>query len=360
MVVILQLFLHLVIKLAGLIRPGGTKSLIAENLLLRQQLIVATRGQYRCPSLNTQDRLIMGLLSFIVNKSRINKLAILLKPATLLSFHKTLVKRKYRKLYSSLQKPGPKGPSQELIDLVLQLKQQNPRMGYDRITAQIQEAFGLEVDKHVVRRILQKHFKPNKYDSGPSWLTFLGQQKDSLWSIDLFRCESISLKSHWVMVAIDIYSRRIIGLAVHAGNSSGPDVCRMFNQIQSGKQLPKYISTDNDPLFQYRQWKANLRILEIEEVKTIPYVPRSHPFVERVIGTTRREFLDHTLFWNERDLLRKLNQFKGYYNNQRGHTSLNNLTPNQKSNGLSPIVKNIDNYRWRSFCNNLFKLPDLA
>jgi hypothetical protein len=72
---------------------------------------------------------------------------------------------------------------------------------------------------------------------------------------------------------------------------------------------------------------ANLRILEIDEIKTVPHVPLSHPFVERLIGTTRREFLDQVLFWNARDLERKLAEFQAYYNAARGHASLEGYTP---------------------------------
>ena len=66
----------------------------------------------------------------------------------------------------------------------------------------------------------------------------------------------------------------------------------MFNEIISGKSLPKYLSSDNDPLYQCQRWQANLRILDIEEIKSIPGQPTSHSFIERVIGTTRRECLD--------------------------------------------------------------------
>src|SRR5262245_22754686 len=61
--------------------------------------------------------------------------------------------------------------------------------------------------------------------------------------------------------------------------------------------VPRHLSTDHDPLFEAHRWRANLRILEIDEIKTVPLVPLSHPFVERVVGTKRREFLDHVLFW---------------------------------------------------------------
>ena len=84
----------------------------------------------------------------------------------------------------------------------------------------------------------------------------------------------------------------------------------MFNRIISGSMAPGYLSSDNDPLFLFRQWNANLRILDVIEVKTVPYVPLSHPFVERLIGTIRREYLDHLPFWSARDLDRKLFSFK--------------------------------------------------
>jgi len=125
-----------------------------------------------------------------------------------------------------------------------------------------------------------------------SWLSVLGHAKDSLWSIDLFRCESLILKSHWVLVVMDQCTRRIIGFGVHAGAVDGPSLCRMFNRAIRGAAPPKYISNDNDPLFRFHPWKANLRILEVTEVKTVPYLPISHPFVERLIGTIRREYLD--------------------------------------------------------------------
>ena len=87
----------------------------------------------------------------------------------------------------------------------------------------------------------------------------------------------------------------------------------MFNRIfrQHHGPPPKYLSTDNAKIFYSERWKATLNILEVDDsVKSIPHTPVSHPFIERVIGTTRREYLDHLLFWNKTDLERKLNQFK--------------------------------------------------
>jgi putative transposase len=148
-----------------------------------------------------------------------------------------------------------------------------------------------------------------------------------LWSIDLFRTESITLKTHWIMVVMDQYTRRIIGLSVYAGNVDGPAICRMFSHATSGQDWPERISSDNDPLFQYHQRKANLRVLDIEEIKSVPYVPMSHPFVERLIGSVRRELLDQTLFWTATDLENKLRDYQSYYNQHRAHSGRAGATP---------------------------------
>jgi len=118
-----------------------------------------------------------------------------------------------------------------------------------------------------VWRVLKKHFRPDPGANGPSWLSLLGHTKDSLFSVDLFRCESLLLKSHWVLVVMDQFSRRIIGFGIHPGAVDGPALCRMFSQATRGTKLPSYISTDNDPLFRFHRWKANLRVLDITEVK---------------------------------------------------------------------------------------------
>ena len=97
------------------------------------------------------------------------------------------------------------------------MKRRNPRFGCMRIAQQISYTFGVQIDKDVVRRALAKHYRPESGGNGPSWLTFIGQLKDSLWSIDLFRCESILLRSHWVMLVMDVFTRRLIGFGVEPG-----------------------------------------------------------------------------------------------------------------------------------------------
>jgi len=100
-------------------------------------------------------------------------------------------------------------------------------------------------------------------------LTFFGHMKDSLWSVDLFRCESIMLKMHWLLVVMDQFTRRIIGFGIQAEDVNGIALCRMFNHATAQQGMSRYLSSDHDPLFEFHRWKANLRFLEVDELKTV-------------------------------------------------------------------------------------------
>lgn len=357
------LFIHIIVTIARLFGPGGVRSVVAESVVTKHQLLIINRSRKRAPDLLPRDRVITGLCAIFMRPSRLLRSAIVLKPATILNFHQALVKRKYRLLFTpkNRSKPGPIGPSSDLISAIVEMKRRNPKFGYQRIADQINLVFGVDIDKHIVRRVLAKHYRPDPGSSGPSWLTFLGHSKDSLWSVDLFRCESLVLKSHWVMVVMDQFSRRIVGFAVHAGVLDGPTICRMFNSIFTGSgTTPRYLSSDNDPLFQFRQWTANLRILEVAEVKSLPYVPLSHPFVERLIGTIRREFLDQLPFWSSRDLEKKLATYQEYYNNNRVHRALGGVPPIEIDLVAGRKITRIDDYRWEKHCRGLYQLPVAA
>src|SRR5271169_1792382 len=263
---------HLLVTLARLARPGGLLAVAAESLAVKHQLLIMKRSQQRAPNLTSWDRLTLGFCALFVSRERLRKMAVILEPSTLLYFHQALVKRKYYLLYNSRKRhrPGPKGPAKELIDAVVEMKRRNPRFGCRKIAEQISSAFGIEINKDVVRRILIRYHRPLPGADGPSWLTVIGHAKDSLWSVDLFRCESILLRSYWIMIVMDVFTRRIIGFSVAPADLDGPVVCRMFNRAIAKQTPPKYLSSDNDPLFRFHRWLANLRILEVDEIKTVP------------------------------------------------------------------------------------------
>jgi putative transposase len=354
------LFIHLIATFARLLGPGGMRSVVAESVLVKQQLLILNRSRQRSPNLRASDRLVAGLCALLLSPARLIRSAIVLKPSTLFNLHQALRNRKYQLLFSSQRRgrPGPKGPNKELIEAVVQTKQRNPTWGCPRIAQQIALAFDIPIDKDVVRRILASHYRPEKDSGGPSWLTFIGHMKDSLWSLDLFRCESAVLRTHWILVVMDQYTRRIIGFGLHAGAVDGIALCRMFNRALRGhRSIPKYLSSDNDPLYRFHQWQANLRILEVAEIKTVPYVPLSHPFVERLIGTLRRECLDRTLFWTTADLESKLLDFKTYFNHHRTHSARAGRPP---EDAPTRSVANLQSYRWESHCRGLYQTPIAA
>jgi putative transposase len=356
---LLFLFIHLVVTILRLSRPGGARSIVAESVLLKHQLLILNRGRKRAPNLRIWDRFVVGFCSLFVKPTRLERTAIALKPSTLLNFHRALIRRKYQFLFSPRQrsKPGPKGPDADVIHAIVEMKKRNPTWGCPRIAEQIHLAFGISINKDVVRRILALHYQPVPNDGSPSWLTFLGHMKDSLWSIDLMRCESVALRTHWVLVVMDQYTRRIVGFGIQRGVVDGKALCRMFKQAIRGGRLPKYLSSDHDPLYRFYQWQANLRVLDIREIKTVPYVPQSHPFIERLIGTIRRECLDQMLFWTATDLELKLKAFQNYYNRHRTHAALAGRTPIETPECKGAGFKA---YRWRKHCRGLYQTPIAA
>ena len=147
--------------------------------------------------------------------------------------------------------------------------------------------------------------------------------------MDLFRCESVTLRTHWVLVVMDQYTRRIIGFGVHAGTVDGVALCRMFNRAIRGQRwLPKYLSSDHDPLYKFHQWRTILR-----------------------------EYLDHMLFWTSADLENKLLDFRTYFNHHRTHHSREGRTPHMP---VSPPVANLRSFRWQPHCRGLYQTPVAA
>ena len=155
---LLLVLLHLAVTAAKLCPRG-----IAENLVLKQQLLMLRRGRRRAPNLTPADRLCGGFASLFVSPGRMRKLAIAFRPATLLAFHQALVRRKYLRLFSSKscpKKSGPRVPDEALVRAIVELKSRNPRFGCPRIARIIAHTFGVVVDKNQEYRVLAKHYRP--------------------------------------------------------------------------------------------------------------------------------------------------------------------------------------------------------
>jgi putative transposase len=118
------LFVHLIVTFIRLARPGGIRSVLAESALVKHQLLILDRSRRRAPNLRALDRIIAGICTLLMRPARVIRSAVIFKPSTLLHFHNILVKRKYRLLFSPKRrrKPGPKGPQEELIKAIVEMK----------------------------------------------------------------------------------------------------------------------------------------------------------------------------------------------------------------------------------------------
>ena len=135
---------HVIVTLSRLLGPGGIRSAVAESVLIKQQLLILNRSRQRAPNLRASDRFVAGLCALFTQPTSLIRSAIVLKPSTLSNLHQALRKRKYRILFSPerRRKPGPKGPSRELIDAIVDTKQRNRSWGCPRIAQQVALAFG--------------------------------------------------------------------------------------------------------------------------------------------------------------------------------------------------------------------------
>jgi putative transposase len=130
-------------------------------------------------------------------------------------------------------------------------------------------------------------------------------------------------------------------------------------RILAERYEPKPDSAGPSWLTVLGQWQANLRILDVAAIKTVPCVPLSHPFVERLIGTIRRECLDRTLFWTVADREVKLLDFQRYYNGHRAHAGLGGRTPDPSASADSTRVS-VGKYRWQPHGRGLYQTPIAA
>src|SRR3954468_18401751 len=153
---LLLTLLHLAVMTAKLCGPGGVRAVIVENLLLKQQLIVLRRARQRAPNLTLSDRLLCGFGSLFLSPGSIRKVAIALRPSTLLAFHQALVRRTYHRLFSSRpcpNKSGPTGPDEARIRAIVKLKSRNPRFGCPRIARIVSHTFGRHRQERRVPRV---------------------------------------------------------------------------------------------------------------------------------------------------------------------------------------------------------------
>ena len=289
--------------------------LVAENLALRQQLIILHRKSRR-PRLKTKDRVFWLWLARSWDGWR--ESLIVVKPATVVRWHRQGFK--YYWAWKSRHKGGRPAVSPEVRDLIRRMSRANPLWGAPRIHGELLK-LGIDLSETTVAKYMIRHRKP----PSPSWRAFLNNHVKDLVSIDFFTVPTVTFNVLFVFVVLAQYRRRVI----HFNVTESPGAKWTAQQIVEAfpwDTAPRYLLRDRDGIYGH-EFTSRVEHMGIEEVKAAPRSPWQNPFVERLIGTLRRDCIDHVIVFNENHLRRLLRCYLAYYHSCRTHLSLEKDSP---------------------------------
>ncbi len=297
------------------------RDLLWENLALRQQLAVYQRQTHR-PPLRQRDRLFWSLLVRRWAGSR--GALVFVQPETIIRWHRAGWRR-YWTWRSRGRRPGRPRISLEIQALIQQVAQENPRWGAPRLVGELQ-ALGFDVSVRTVRRY--RHTARRRPPS-QRWRTFLRNHAPHIWATDLFTVQTVTFRTLYVQIVISHDRRRI----EHWNVTRHPRAAWIWQQLLEatawGRQ-PRFLIRDRDRCFG-GDFVARAAGIGVTTILTPVRAPNANAIAERVIGTLRRECLDHVIVINERHLRRVLNEYVQHYNTMRPHRSLGLDAPEGRS-----------------------------
>jgi putative transposase len=298
--------------LIGLLRGVRTqRSLVFENLALRHQLAVLQRTARR-PRLRTADRLLWVLLSRLWS-GWMDAISVV-QPATVIRWQRTGFKLVWT-WKSRRNGPGRPSVSPKVRALIRRMSRANPLWGAPRIHGELQK-LGIEISQATVSKYVVRHRKP----PSQTWRTFLENHLQTLVSVDFFVVPTVMFKVLFVFVVLAHERRRVL----HINVTDAPTAqwtAQQLVEVFPWETAPRYLLRDRDAVYG-GAFSSRVQTLGIHEVKTAPRSPWQNPYVERLIGTLRRECLDHVVVLNEAHLRRLLSAYLSYYHGARTHLSL--------------------------------------
>jgi putative transposase len=289
-----------------------------ENLALRHQIGVLQRSARRRPTLTSWDRLLWICLSRLWRDWR-SGLAIV-KPETVVAWHRA----GFRLFWTWKVRRGETGRpviSREFRDLIRKMCRENPGWGAPRIHG---ELLKLGIDISVSKYMLRCRKPPSQ-----TWRTFLENHLAQLVSIDFFTVPTIRFQVLYVFLVLAHDRRRILHFNVTA-HPTAEWTGQQLREAFPFDQLPRYLLRDRDAIFG-NDFREQLRDMGIQEVLSTPRSPWQRAYVERMIGSIRRECLDHIIVFHERSLRRTLDSYFHYYHRSRTHLSLGKDSPEPRS-----------------------------
>jgi putative transposase len=292
------------------------ESLILENAALRHQIEVLQRNCSR-PTLRWRDRAFWDVLSCLWPNWRGS--LFIVQPETVVGWHRKGF-RFYWRWKSRYRWPGRPRVSKEVRDLIRQMSTTNPLWGAPRIHGELLK-LGIDISQATVSKYMVKpEHRPSQ-----SWQTFLKNHAADMVSIDFFTVPTATFKIFYVFLVLDNARRKI----VHFNVTTNPTATWTGQQIAEAfpwETAPTYLIRDNDGIYGF-DFTRRVSALGIKQIRTAKRSPWQNPYVERVIGSIRRECLDYVIIFDGRHLKRVLKEYVDYYHRSRTHLGLEKDCP---------------------------------
>ncbi len=292
----------------------------AENIVLRQQVIVLSRKARSRVRLGNIDRLIFVWL-YRMFPSILSAITVV-KPATVIRWHRRGFRAYWR--WKSRRRGGRPKIDREIRDLIRRMSKENPLWGAPRIHGELL-MLGIEVAESTVARYMTRRQGP----PSQGWKTFLRNHAVGIASLDLFVVRTISFKLLYGLVILRHTRRRLVSISV-TSNPTAEWIAGQVTDAFPWDEAPRHLIRDRDGAFG-PAYTRRIRAMEIRDHPTAPRSPWQNGHVERLIGSIRRESLDHLVVFGEAHLRDVLKAYASYYNKVRPHLSLEKDAPDFRS-----------------------------
>ena len=295
------------------------RELALENLALRQQLAVWKAREPR-PRLTEMDRVFWVLLSRLWT-SWGHSLHVV-RPETVVRWHRDGFRRYWA--WKSRRRAGRPAISTEVRDLIRRISQANPLWGAPRIHGELLK-LGVTVSQGTVSKYMVRPRRP----PSQAWRTFLKNHAQDLIALDFFTVPTATFRVLFVLVMLTHSRRRLVHFNV-TEHPTAEWTARQLLEACALEEEPRYLIRDRDQVYGER-FSRQARMLDVREAVIAPRSPWQNAYAERVIGSIRRECLDHLVVISERHLLRILSTYVDYYNQSRTHLSLTKDAPEHRT-----------------------------
>src|SRR5215469_4237030 len=296
---------------------SGHESVAIENLALRRQLAVYKRKRSR-PLLTEWDRLFWVALSQLWDGWR--DALVVVQPATVVRWQRERFRRFWAGLSRSAGARGRPAVVAEIRKLILQIAIANPLWRAPRIHGEL-KMLGIEISERTVSRILRAIPRP----PSQTWKTFLQNHVSQIVSVDFFTVPTIRLRVLFVFLVLEHHRRRVLHFNV-TDHPTAAWVAQQMVEAFADRETPRYLIRDRDGVYGL-EVSRRLESLQIEEVLTAAQSPWQNAYAERLIGSVRRECLNHFVILNTRHLKRTLAAYFRYYHRSRPHLGLEKQCP---------------------------------